>query len=52
MKIRKLRLKNIGVFDDEEINFQECDFNKGKEIKDRKQDKGHFVSILIQIILF
>lgn len=35
MKIRKLQLKNIGVFDDETIEFKECDFNKGKEIKDR-----------------
>ncbi|MBX7170030.1 MAG: AAA family ATPase [Pyrinomonadaceae bacterium] len=38
MKIRKLHLKNIGVFDDEEIEFKECDFNKGKEIKDRKAE--------------
>jgi predicted ATP-binding protein involved in virulence len=38
MKIRKLQLKNIGVFDDEEIEFKECEFNKGKEIKDRKAE--------------
>jgi predicted ATP-binding protein involved in virulence len=38
MKIRKLQLKNIGVFDDEPIEFNECEFNKGKEIKDRKAE--------------
>jgi predicted ATP-binding protein involved in virulence len=38
MKIRKLQLKNIGVFDDETIEFKKCEFNKGKEIKDRKAE--------------
>jgi predicted ATP-binding protein involved in virulence len=38
MKIRKLQLKNIGVFDDEEIVFEECKFNEGKETKDRKAE--------------
>ena len=32
MKIRKLHLKNIGVFDDEEINFQECPAKDKAEI--------------------
>ena len=38
MKIRKLQLKNIGVFDDEHIEFKECEFNKDKELKDRKAE--------------
>ena len=38
MKIRKLQLKNIGVFDNETLEFKECEFNKGKEIKDRKAE--------------
>ena len=38
MKIRQLQLKNIGVFDDETIEFKECDFNKGKEVEDRKAE--------------
>jgi predicted ATP-binding protein involved in virulence len=32
MKIRKLQLKNIGVFDDETINFQECPAKDKAEI--------------------
>ncbi len=32
MKIRQLQLKNIGVFDDEEINFQECPTKDKAEI--------------------
>ena len=30
MKIRKLQLKNIGVFDDETIEFQECPEGKAE----------------------
>ena len=32
MKIRKLHLKNIGVFDDEEIEFKECPAKDKAEI--------------------
>lgn len=48
MKIRKLHLKNIGVFDDEEINFQECPVKDKAEIHILTGENGTGKTTILQ----
>ncbi len=48
MKIRKLHLKNIGVFDDEEINFQECPAKDKAEIHILTGENGTGKTTILQ----
>lgn len=50
MKIRKLHLKNIGVFDDEEIDFQECPAKDKAEIHILTGENGTGKTTILQAL--
>jgi predicted ATP-binding protein involved in virulence len=50
MKIRKLQLKNIGVFDDETINFQECPTKDKAEIHILTGENGSGKTTILQAL--
>ena len=50
MKIRKLHLKNIGVFDDEEIEFKECPTKDKAEIHILTGENGTGKTTILQAI--
>jgi DNA repair exonuclease SbcCD ATPase subunit len=52
MKIRKLHLKNIGVFDDEEINFQECPAKDKAEIHILTGENGAGKTTILQALAY
>jgi predicted ATP-binding protein involved in virulence len=50
MKIRKLHLKNIGVFDDEEIEFKECPAKDKAEIHILTGENGSGKTTILQAL--
>ncbi len=51
MKIRKLHLKNIGVFDDEEIEFKECPAKDKAEIHILTGENGTGKTTILQALV-
>jgi predicted ATP-binding protein involved in virulence len=51
MKIRKLQLKNIGVFDDETIEFQECPAKDKAEIHILTGENGSGKTTILQALV-
>jgi predicted ATP-binding protein involved in virulence len=52
MKIRKLQLKNIGVFDDEEIEFKECPAKDKAEIHILTGENGSGKTTILESLIW